>query len=529
MSDWGPFGHHSKVTLKQILESSGQPVSEEQAWALCYQCSCKLKQILLGVGYLPILRGIDNIYLHWDGTVSFAPSTVPQDSNVLEKKITEWLGKAVYTALDWGLGSKIERVLSDSLNNLLLCMLGLSPANSDYTTGSWCTFMLNDIIKQCVERMFVPSEASAHYRAVCRIQFEQHKDICKLLQTIELSKQALKRFTPKEDLKEFSFIIDENLNNVWSSVMNELRLGIILRSAKERTYNALPVEYTLTPYEQLMNDIRSKRYTLREVKECDQTKSSRSEDNVLDLIRSHRLKPASERKLKERSQEEPSLHELLMSEIKSSKTLRATFNDKRSLIQEEEFKSVNNLCSVYHDYSLYFGRMGRRTGPAVDLLDSGVVGRISWHSRFSYEYSPNNKSSDGTSSSTDLSFVPVLTSSQVDLSINSILNHGKLMSGHKRSSSYEGFIQGSGSKQSWRAQRIRLPPTISELVPVRRAMIKTEMLVFTSSSDIPGYKACSSCYRKRLFFFWPYSCKFCDRTMCPKCHIECSTGVWTQS
>ncbi|XP_075071404.1 protein spire homolog 1-like [Mixophyes fleayi] len=600
MNERGPSVRHSKVTLKEILDSSGQPISEEQAWALCYQCSCKLKQTMLGAGQFPTLRGIESIYVHQDGTVSFAPSTVEHDSNLLEKKIIEWLGKAVYTALDWGLSSEIERVLGDSLDNLLLCMLGLNSAIRDSATGNWQMFLLNDVIKECVERMCVPSEASAHYTAICRIQFAQHKDICKLLQTIERSKQTfekldpnedltndtllmcenwcslwtsvmnelrlgislrstkersynpqpveyaltpyerliddirykrytlrkvttLKRSSPKEDLKGYSLIIDENLCTVWSTVMNELHLGISLRSAKERTYNALPVEYTLTPYEQLMNDIRSKRYSLRPVKECDQNKSSKSEENViLDLIRSHTLKPASERKLKERSQEEPSLHEQLMSEIKSSKTLRATLDVKRSLIQDEEFKTSNILSSAHRDHSLYGCRMGSRWGqlPAIDLLDNGIDGRISWHSEFSHESSSENKFSDLTSSSTELSFFPVLTSSQVDLRMNSILNHEKLRSGHKRSCSYEGSIQGHHYRQSWRTPGIRLSPTISELVPIRRATIKAEMVVFTSSAVALGNKACSSCYRKRLFFCWPYSCKFCDRTICPKCHIE---------
>lgn len=38
-----------------------------------------------------------------------------------------------------------------------------------------------------------------------------------------------------------------------------------LKKVQERQYNPLPIEYQLTPYEMLMDDIRSKRYKLRKV------------------------------------------------------------------------------------------------------------------------------------------------------------------------------------------------------------------------------------------------------------------------
>lgn len=47
--------------------------------------------------------------------------------------------------------------------------------------------------------------------------------------------------------------------------MRDLRTGVKLKKVQERQYNPLPTEYQLTPYEMLMDDIRSKRYTLRKV------------------------------------------------------------------------------------------------------------------------------------------------------------------------------------------------------------------------------------------------------------------------
>lgn len=54
----------------------------------------------------------------------------------------------------------------------------------------------------------------------------------------------------------------------WVQVMRDLRNGVKLKKVQERQYNPLPIEYQLTPYEMLMDDIRSRRYTLRKVMVC---------------------------------------------------------------------------------------------------------------------------------------------------------------------------------------------------------------------------------------------------------------------
>ena len=47
--------------------------------------------------------------------------------------------------------------------------------------------------------------------------------------------------------------------------MRDLRTGVKLQKVQARQYDPLPFEYQLTPYEMLMDDIRSKRYKLRKV------------------------------------------------------------------------------------------------------------------------------------------------------------------------------------------------------------------------------------------------------------------------
>ncbi|XP_077316706.1 protein spire homolog 1-like [Lithobates pipiens] len=537
MTDWGSTEPQCKVTLREILKNSGQAITEEQAWALCYQCTHRCQQIRQGSRPLPVLRGVESIFIHQDGAVSFAQSAGMVGACQSEEKVIEQLGKVVYSALDWGLSSDMERVLSDPLLYLLYRMVGLN-ANCTSPTGELWKITLYDVTKVCVERLFLPSDAPGHYKAVCRMQYGVHAEICNLLQTIKQSKQNLKKLESKEESD--NSVVFENWSALWKGVMKELRVG--MRLCSKRRSKSQPVEYQLAPYEMLMEDIRCKRYTLRKVQDSDlsSNKSNKSEENVviLDLLRS--LKPASERKLKEKPHEEPSLHELLMSEIKSSRSILKSAEGKKSFPRvsfDEDLRIADGPFSIPSDFPHYRCRLESRWNvPTFDFQDHQLEGRISWNTEFSQESSSEQKLSDLTSSSTELSFLPVWTSSQVDLRMNcgssqadrqtSESTHDKLLSssiqkklsfGHKRSSSFEGLL-GVQDDQAWDSPRVSLPPTVLELAPLRRMMVKTEVSVFRSSRDVLRQKACSSC-RKRLLCR-QVLCKFCERTICPECRVE---------
>ncbi|XP_075428731.1 protein spire homolog 1-like [Ascaphus truei] len=190
MDERVPSRGNSKVTLKDILMGCGQPISEEQAWALCYQCCCKLKQMAWRSRQVPALQGAENILIHQDGTVSFISCCDTRQNPQLENKLVERLGRVIYTALDWGLTSDLERALSEPLDNLLRHMLGLHTATIKPQIGFQDPVTLNNIIKVCAGRLFTPAEAGGHYRAVCRVHFAEHKEFCKLLLTIERSKRV---------------------------------------------------------------------------------------------------------------------------------------------------------------------------------------------------------------------------------------------------------------------------------------------------------------------------------------------------
>ncbi len=76
--------------------------------------------------------------------------------------------------------------------------------------------------------------------------------------------------------------------------MQDLRNGVKL---KKTNYTKTPVEYELTPYEMLMDDIRSKRYKLNRVAvdgELPPKVRKDAHDIILDFIRSRPpLRPVS--------------------------------------------------------------------------------------------------------------------------------------------------------------------------------------------------------------------------------------------
>ncbi|KAL7835838.1 hypothetical protein SRHO_G00281850 [Serrasalmus rhombeus] len=169
---------------------------------------------------------------------------------------------------------------------------------------------------------------------------------------------------PARDLNELQ---NADWARFWVQVMRDLRNGVKLKKVQERQYNPLPIEYQLTPYEMLMDDIRSKRYKLRKVMvngDIPPRLKKSAHEVILDFIRSRPpLNPVSDiqehlsqyrstrvvrtgscaffygdsvffvpevaaRKLKPQVERPPSLHERILEEIKSERKLRPVSPDQ---------------------------------------------------------------------------------------------------------------------------------------------------------------------------------------------------------
>ncbi|XP_014108822.1 PREDICTED: protein spire homolog 1-like [Pseudopodoces humilis] len=320
----------TKVSLADLLRCFEHPVSEEQAWAICFQCCRKIEQVAQGL-CTPLrsvfIKGSGSIFIHADGTASFKVYHKSDVGSIQqsEDKLLEYLGVVIYEALDWGIDSQVERELSEPLEKLLCLMLKLN----DKATEPPVT--LQDVIKACEEHLSRPSEATSHYEMTCRSLFTEYIELQKLVTIIQTSKERLRKMDVEDWLENPIQKKKTRGASLWPNVICELQTGVRLRKAAERPQRCLsPKEHIRSPYEMLLDDIQQKRYTLRKV-----TVEQKRRASIVDVaaLKPH-LKPMLKVKLKQRVPLEPRWHEQLMAEIKQPPKLRAAAQEKRSRPKE---------------------------------------------------------------------------------------------------------------------------------------------------------------------------------------------------
>ncbi|NWQ99793.1 SPIR1 protein, partial [Paradoxornis webbianus] len=334
----------TKVSLTDLLRCFEHPISEEQAWAICFQCCRKIEQ--LAQGLCPplssvFIKGTGSIFIHADGTASFKVYHKPDVGSIQqsEDKLLECLGVVIYEALDWGIDSQVERELSDPLEKLLCLMLKLD----DEATKPPVT--LQGVIKACEEHLYRTSEATSCYEMTCRSLFSEYMELQKLVTIIQTSKEVclgllISCYSPADlSLAGFSKV------SPWPDVICELQTGVRLRKAAERPRRRVSLrERIRSPYEILLDDIQHKRYTLRKVSDWGQQNNfgiigSASFLSSICSVTTGLLAVSNAAvlclqmlkvKLKQCVPQEPSWHEQLMAEIKQPPKLRAAAQEKRS-------------------------------------------------------------------------------------------------------------------------------------------------------------------------------------------------------
>nr|XP_020841228.1 protein spire homolog 1 isoform X1 [Phascolarctos cinereus] len=357
-------GPRDSLSLEEILRLYNQPINEEQAWAVCYQCCGSLRAAAGDPRSRPSraprrrVEAPAQIRVWRDGTVTLAPR--PGDageppsgagtlgySHCTETEVIESLGIIIYKALDYGLKENEERELSPPLEQLIDHMANTVEADGSNDEGYEAADEVmdeeddekrkvsiirsyKDVMKLCAAHLPTQSEAPNHYQAVCRALFAETMELHTFLSKIKSAKENLKKIQEMEKSDESSTDLDELKNadwaRFWVQVMRDLRNGVKLKKVQERQYNPLPIEYQLTPYEMLMDDIRCKRYTLRKVMvngDIPPRLKKSAHEIILDFIRSRPpLNPVSARKLKPTPPRPRSLHERILEEIKAERKLR---------------------------------------------------------------------------------------------------------------------------------------------------------------------------------------------------------------
>ncbi|XP_067392802.1 protein spire homolog 2 [Emydura macquarii macquarii] len=366
------------LSLEEVLKSYEQPLNEEQAWAVCYQCSRGLAAAAPRGGPAGRIRDTADILLHKDGAVTargeHGSAELPLTlSPSMEAQMVQSLGFAIYRALDWGLDESEERELSPQLEQLIDLM-----ANSD-SDDSGCgtadegyggqdeeeeavaegppravrTF--GQAMRRCAARLTAPREAQAHYQAVCRALFVETMELKAFLTKIRDAKEMLRKLKDEEEAlgarsaDELDNLQRTDWARLWVQLMRELRHGVKLKKVQEKQYNPLPTEYQLTPFEMLMQDIRARNYKLRKVMvdgDIPPRVKKDAHELILDFIRSRPpLKQASERRLRPMPQQPRTLHEKILDEIKQERKLRPTETRRQGQKGFGSLPCIHNACS----------------------------------------------------------------------------------------------------------------------------------------------------------------------------------------
>ncbi|XP_020365667.1 protein spire homolog 2 isoform X1 [Rhincodon typus] len=365
------------LSLDEVLRAYEQPINEEQAWAVCYQCCRSLhrdwprEQVRIGR-----VRELAAILLHRDGTVSLCgedqnrPPLTGSKANVsprlcTEGQIVQSLGFAIYRALDWGLDENEERELSQQLEQLIDQMANNDSEGSNGTADegysgqddeeegdiplrSVKTF--EQVMKACAAHLLNRNEADSHFQAVCRALFVETLELRTFLVKIKDAKEMLKKMQfGDSETQQIPLVELDNLNHtdwarLWVQLMRDLRHGVKLKKVQEKQYNPLPTEYHLTPFEMLMQDIKARKYKLRKVMvdgDIPPCVKKNAHELILEFIRSRPpLKPVSERNLGPKPPKPRSLHERILEEIKSKKKLRPVHTAGQNKNKEVTFGSL---------------------------------------------------------------------------------------------------------------------------------------------------------------------------------------------
>uniref|UniRef100_A0A3Q2L6S8 Spire type actin nucleation factor 1 n=1 Tax=Equus caballus TaxID=9796 RepID=A0A3Q2L6S8_HORSE len=589
-----PGAPQDALSLEEILRLYNQPINEEQAWAVCYQCCGSLRAAAAGRRQpRRRVRSAAQIHVWRDGAVTLAPGDAAEPppaagkleySHCTETEVIESLGIIIYKALDYGLKENEERELSPPLEQLIDRMANTMEAEASNDEGYEAVDeglededgrrevsairSYRDVMKLCAAHLPTESEAPNHYQAVCRALFAETMELHTFLTKIKSAKENLKKIQEMEKSDESNTDLEDLKNadwaRFWVQVMRDLRNGVKLKKVQERQYNPLPIEYQLTPYEMLMDDIRSRRYTLRKVMvngDIPPRLKKSAHEIILDFIRSRPpLNPVSARKLKPTPPRPRSLHERILEEIKAERKLRP-------VSPEEIRRSRLAMRPLSMSYSFDLSDVTTPESPKniveSSMVNGGLTSQTKENGLSATQQVPvqrkkllkaptlaelDSSDSEGetlhkstSSSSVSPSFLedPLLEAVSTRkkppkfLPISSTPQPERRQPPQRRHSieketptNVRQFL--APSKQSSRSLEEFCYPveclalTVEEVMHIRQVLVKAELEKYQQYKDVytalKKGKLCFCCRTRRFSFFtWSYTCQFCKRPVCSQC------------
>ncbi|XP_007883862.2 protein spire homolog 1-like [Callorhinchus milii] len=340
--------------------------------------------------------------------------------------------------------------------------------------------------------------ADDHYRAVCRALFDESVELRKSWSNIKRAKKALMKLL--EDNPPDRIIPEATIywSPMWMQLMAEVKHGVKLKKEHKHHYNPLPMKTELSPIKNMLDDLRHRRYTLRKVPVTDKKPKSPLDQLDFAHLRSL-LKPASTRKLKAQPPPTPCLHEMLMKEIQTARTLRSVSPGEDSSARELSVRK-RQLCETSTDSQC--------------VQSSTSVKRPRTDSQLQADPSDSEQSWEtgerrvffGPDSSTDVSkehFCSAV-STYVNVkelvwhSVNQCKPHYPLQIMRPFGSFYE-LVENEDFHYSSTL-------LVQELVCVCQTLAKRKMITCKTVKD----KFCFCCQRE-LFFTWALPCHLCKK------------------
>uniref|UniRef100_A0A8C2WFI2 Spire-type actin nucleation factor 1a n=1 Tax=Cyclopterus lumpus TaxID=8103 RepID=A0A8C2WFI2_CYCLU len=565
----------AEVSLEDILKLYSQPINEEQAWAVCYQCGRTLAQKRRrkssksaggsAVDYPMRIEGPGDVRIGWDGTVKllFEDCTDKYQPAATSLEVIDSLGIMIYKALDYGLKENEERELSPPLERLIDMMTNAEKNQSDPcpdegyeateeeddSVSSIRSY--RDLITLCSSHLPSTSNAASHYQAVCRALYAETRELNTFLEKIKNAKENLRKMeggTREEPVKDLDELQNADWARFWVQVMRDLRDGVKLKKVQDRQYNPLPIEYQLTPYEMLMDDIRSKRYMLRKVMvkgDIPPRLKKSAHEIILDFIRSRPpLNPVASRKLKPHPARPRSLHERLLEGIKAERKLRPVSPDMIRRSRLGAGKSISTPQDLFRAsdspdglrklaVSTQFLASGSLLGPNQDGAQLPSQRKRLLIAPTLAELDSSDSDEEPSRSSSSMS-----TSLKEDTSPESVI--GKKVPPNLLPVSATQHSDKRRSPQRRHSIEKETPTNVCPFVPPSRqsskyhhfslfhfflnlqVLVKAELEKFQQYKDIytalKKGKVCFSCRTKKFSLFtWAYTCQFCKRPVCSQC------------
>ncbi|RWS12147.1 hypothetical protein B4U79_07547 [Dinothrombium tinctorium] len=275
-------------------------------------------------------------------------------------KLLSSLGVTLFQALDYGFAEEEERSLDTNLERLIERLAtaesssadgegfksleddkdskdeGIerdSPDDENDANSHPSRITVDDVIEMCISHLSCPEQADNHYKAVCRALVAETLELSTFLEKISKGTKELRKSSVvvvNEKLLENNSNLDDlrvaDWARLWMQVIRELRRGVKLKKVDLNAEHR--VEYELTPYEMLLDDIRLRRYKLKKVMvngDIPQRVKKDAHALILEFIRSRPpLVPASKRQLPPPPPKQQTLYEKLMQSIRQEHKLKPT-------------------------------------------------------------------------------------------------------------------------------------------------------------------------------------------------------------